>query len=290
MFEKDKLIYWITWAGVIVLALIPFLWSHGDAKYIDLLPPMGAIILALMVDHWNDANERSNLRKELIGRLDTLQGDATKSFSGLHGDITLAVKQLHDEVAANCNRAITRSNGVTVFSMQDAHHYVALNARRALTIYNTRLARRDYEARAAGYWEMRDRQDRGIKDAVISGLIYHLVYDLSQEDDITQFISQMMAEPHAGIINHYPVNVQGIPLLQFIVLKYTDYSECLLGYGAGDEIANAEDIFLIRSDAVCDYLIQVFNVYRRLMAPTIPDRPPEPSTLQQAMPSGHLTA
>jgi hypothetical protein len=284
MVEKDRLIYWISWAGVIILALIPFLWSHGDAKYIDLLPPLGAIILAVMVDHWNDANERSSLRKEVIGRLDTLQGDATKSFSGLHGDITSAVKLLHDEVAANCNRAIAKSNGVTAFSMQDAHHYVALNAQRAETIYNTRLARRDYEARAAGYWEMRDRQDRGIKDAVVSGLIYHLVYDLSQADDITQFITAIMAEPHRGVINHYPVEVQGTPLLQFIVLKYSDYSECLLGYGAGDEIANAETIFLIRSDAVCEYLIQVFNVYRRLMTPPTSGKQPEPNILPIAPP------
>jgi hypothetical protein len=268
MVEKDRLIYWITWAGVIILALIPFLWSHGDAKYIDLMPPLGAIILAVMVDHWNDATERSNLKKEVVERLDTLQGDATTSFSGLHGDITAAVKQLHEDVTAHCSRAITRANGVTIFSMQDAHQYVALNARRALTIYNTRLARRDYEARAPGYWEMRDRQDRGIREAVISGLIYHLVYDLSQEDDIEQFIAAIMLEPHTGVINHYGVEVQGAPLLQFIVLKYGEYSECLLGYGAGDEIANAETIFLIRSDAVCEYLIQVFNVYRRLMMPS----------------------
>lgn len=270
MLEKDRLIYWITWAGVIVLALIPFLWSHGDAKYIDLMPPLGAIILAVMVDHWNDATERANLRREVIGRLDTLQGDATTSFSGLHGDITAAVRQLHDDVTAHCSRAITRSNGVTAFSMQEAHQYVALNARRALTIYNTRLARRDYEARAPGYWEMRDRQDRGIREAVVSGLIYHLVYDLSQESDIKQFIAEIMSEPHQGVINHYGVEVRGAPLVQFIVLKYGEYSECLLGYGAGDEIANAETIFLIRSDAVCEYLIQVFNVYRRLMVPSTP--------------------
>ena len=95
------------------------------------------------------------------------------------------------------------------------------------------------------------------------------MYDVSHEDDIKKFVSEIVAGNPTGIINYYVVDVHGVPLVQFIVLKYRDFSECLLGYGAGDEIANAETVFLIRNDAVCEYLIQVFNVYRRLMEPSL---------------------
>ena len=251
--------YWASWVAVMALALGGLIWSKNRDTYIEFLFPVGGIILAIVVDHWNGFVQRRNLSKVVL-----------QKFHELHHDVT-----------QSCTKAIYDTQVVTIFSIREAHEYVAKNASRAKTIYNTRLANYEDEVVAAGYMDARRMQDEGILEAIVSGTEYHLLCDISQQSDFGLFEKQLneklkgnAASSKRGIIVSRSVEAHSMPLLQFIVLDYGDgaYKECLIGYGAGDEIAAAQKIFLVRNRALCDYLIDVYNVYRRTLTVKPPDQ------------------
>lgn len=165
--------------------------------------------------------------------------------------------------------AITGSQVITKFTVAEAHHYVSQNAVRAIRVFNTRLADFSSETISPQYMTARNLQDEGFLEAIKRGTEYHLVYDQSQNDNVLAFLEQIYNYKflgEAGLVHVHPVRAYGMPLIQFIILEYNAYQECLIGYGLGREIATARDIYLIRSDMLCAYLRHVHDNYIAMLS------------------------
>ncbi len=261
--EKLPRGYLIVWALGGVLVVIPLLVSvylHPGELEQQLLffCPIFGFLLTFAADQRNLLRQQTQWRQQMLRQVRNLgQGNATL---GEH------LAELEETVGRQCARAILNAAVIIPYSVRDAHHHVATNAKRALQIHNTRLAPHVDEAGVVGYMQARNMQDQGFKDAVVAGTVYHLIYDVSQRENVDRFISEVRGIAHQGEVHVHAVDAQNLPLVQFIVLNYgNDNVECLLGYGVGDEIGSTEQIFLIRSVPLCTYLVRVFGVYRRLL-------------------------
>ena len=113
-------------------------------------------------------------------------------------------------------------------------------------------------------------QDDGFLKAIHNGSEYNLVYDISQELSVKEFLGRIttgFGSRQIGIVHAKSVDARSMPLIQFIILEYEWYKEFLLGYGLGPEIATTHEIYLVRSAPLCEYLRHVHDNFIRLLAP-----------------------
>jgi hypothetical protein len=250
MAEKLPRSYLFTWIMTVAFTFVPLLNGTHREEYLNFLPGLLSIIFLVIIDQYNSSDQRAKFTVQMLAE-----------FRGLH-----------EAVLLECQRAILDSRMVSTFSLMDAQHYVAANAIRAKRIHNTRLGDSEIEAKNPGYMTARNLQDDGFIKAVQRGHEYNLVYDVTHEENVSEFLKRVDKQHgsrHAGLVRISPVDARGMPLLQFMVLEYQDHKECLIGYGLGGEITSS-DIYLIRSAILCDYLQRVYESYARMLAPKAP--------------------
>lgn len=235
--------YYLNWFFSIALALAPLLFVKNRDEYLPFLLPLIGLMYLSIYEHATGFAHQEKMRNEMVVQQEAMRAEITQK--------TLS--------------AILSAQVVTEFGLQEAHDYVALSALRAKRIYNTRLARRERESISEGYMAARNKQDDGFKAAIKRGTEYHLVYDTSYADEVAQFCTEVKG-PGAGILGLCPIDAKAAPMVQFVLLEYTGgVSECLVGYGLGDEITSDQAIYLIRSNPLCSYLKHVHQMYYRLM-------------------------
>ena len=244
---KPPKLYLYGWTATVGLAFVPLLYSKSSAQYLEFLPAIMAIIIPMLIEQYSNLDHRARFQDDILNNYDILRADILKE----------------------CQRAITGAQVVTVFSVLDAHKYVASNAVHAKRIFNTRLANSNFEHVSPQYMEARDLQDDGFIAAIANGSEYNLIYDVSQEHDVKRFLDRVprsSRNKQVGIVHASRVDARGMPLMQFIILEYESYKECLLGYGMGDEIVTTHEIYLIRSLALCSYLRHVHENFIHMLS------------------------
>ena len=253
--------YILGWIAAVILAFGP-LFVDRSMQYAPLLvPAILSIIIPIVIDQYNAFIHQEKLKKEILD-----EGE-----------------RLRESVARECQLAITNAQAVTKFTLSAAHNYVCQNAIRAKRVFNTRLTDHSSEENNSQYMGARNLQDQGFADAIREGAEYHLVYDRTQEPGVSNFRQRIVESPDNGIIQATPVDSRGMPLIQFIVLEYENEQECLVGYGLGKDVATAQDIFLIRSTPLCNYLRYVHDHYLRLYEPKLQPQPqPQRNQTQSA--------
>ena len=237
--------YIVNWMAAVAVAIVPLFFVKDWQQNLEIFFPIIGMLWLVIFDHVTNYVQQEKAREA-----DVLQQEKLRA--------ELIAKTLH---------AVLDAQVVTEFSLRAAHEYVALNAQRAIRIYNTRLARHDSELASVTYMSARDDQDEGFKNAVQQGTEYHLVFDVSHTTDVTEFQRRAADQnKKGGIVNLMPIDTHGAPMVQFIVLEYNGgVSECLMGYGLGDQITAIRSIYLIRSDALCNYLKHVHQMYYLLL-------------------------
>jgi hypothetical protein len=249
MTDKLPKSYLVAWFAALVVTFAPMLYSPQRNEYLNFLPGIVSIIILIIIDQYNSAEQRAKFADHMISE-----------YEGMRS-----------QVFSECQRAITGAQVVSTFSLLEAHHYVAANAARAKRIFNTRLGDSGSESKNVGYMAARNRQDEGFMAAIQKGYEYNLVFDVTHQASVKEFLDRVEKQhgaKHAGgIVRTSPVDSRGTPLLQFIVLEYQEVKECLVGYGLGGDITATPDIYLIRNDALCDYLRRVHESYIRMLSP-----------------------
>ena len=256
--------YIFGWVAAIVLAFGPLFFDQTRQYAPLFVPAILSIIIPIVIDQYNAFSHQEKLKMEILAES----------------------HRLRESVARECQLAITNAQAVTKFTLSAAHNYVCQNAIRAKRVFNTRLTDHSSEENNSQYMGARNLQDQGFAAAIRQGAEYHLVYDRTQEPGVSNFRAQIVDSPdkaRAGIIQATPVDSRGMPLIQFIVLEYENEQECLVGYGLGKDVATAQDIYLIRSTPLCNYLRYVHDHYVRLYEPKQQQpKQPQPNLTQSA--------
>jgi hypothetical protein len=177
--------------------------------------------------------------------------------------------ELRRHVLNDISKVIANSQSIIKFShAPEARKYIIQNCSLAKAIFNTRLQSAKFDRENPAQTALKKAQDEAIRNAVRhNALDYHLLYDASHRpfvDDLINWHTLRVRGPEAGQIFTDEVNADDHPFVQFTIMDYGDHSEVLIGWLVPSDDTVAQEIFLIRSNAIADYFKRIYSAYKTI--------------------------
>ena len=176
------------------------------------------------------------------------------------------VVEYFNKIIIGLDRTIADSTSVILFdNCLEAREYIKANAPLARSVYNTRIGDPEIEENDPVLKKTKANQDDAIKEAVLKGTNYYVVFDEAYKDqrsDLIDWANKMLEnQTKGGRVITSLVKAKHLPLIQFTILEYVGRKEVLVGWVVADNQGISQEIFLVRSDSMAKYFIELFNLY-----------------------------